>query len=120
MKKVKDFMVYLQNHRGETNLIGTEYSIQVYDNDSMQANIRKRNVDVLGGSNCAFAKFEERKKRRLSLFLNVVENGIPTEEINYGPVCVLEEGDDFSQLFKVFGDHPDFEPLMIALMQLQL
>lgn len=54
------------------------------------------------------------------MFLNVVENGIPTEEINYGPVCVLEEGDDFSQLFKVFGDHPDFEPLMIALMQLQL
>lgn len=106
MLQVEQIINYLENNKGTKICYLGSYEINVYNGDSLQANISKNNL-------VPFMKIEQRKLNTLSFFLEEKE-GI----INYNNECCLKKEDNVLSIFQKFKSHPKVQEALISLLAL--
>ena len=105
MKKVEELYNYIKNNQGKAEYYG-DYKIQIYS-DTIQAAIFKKGTDIL--------KIEQRDSGRLSFFMKNNQLNI----ISYAKGMALNLNEPLIKLYDAFGEHKDFEEVLIALLQLK-
>ncbi len=109
MIRANEIIQYIKKHRGETITYGRGYSIQVYDDWALQANIS------CALEKEAFIKIEQREEESINIFLEEQNN---VGQINYLHGCKLAANQTIADVLEEFNGHPKIEKAMIALLEL--
>lgn len=107
MLYTKEIMDYIQVNQGKNNTYGNKYSVQVYNGQTLQANITHNERTIV--------KIEERAKGKLSFFLTKANED---DIISYAEGCELSSEDAVVNIFQTFSKHKDIEDVLIALLEL--
>lgn len=108
MINTDDIAAFIKGNEGKTVQYGEGYYIQVYNGTTLQANISYKQEDP-------FLKIEQRSKCGIDIFL---EKADEAGRIDYSKSCTLPYGGNISGLFNEFGQHPQIERALIALLEL--
>lgn len=108
MISCQDIINFIKSNKGKVLKFGNGFLIQVYEGETIQANISYN-------QNVPFIKMEQREDKSLSFFLEKTDE---TGVIDYSRGCKLGEDDPVISLFREFYDHPQIEKALIALLEL--
>lgn len=108
MINIDDIVAFIKENEGKTVQYGEGYYIQVYNGTTLQANISYK-------QEAPFLKIEQRFTESIDIFL---EKEDKAGMIDYSKPCILPCGGNILGLFNEFGQHPQIERALIALLEL--
>lgn len=109
MISTKSIIELIKENQGKTIEYGNGYSIQVYNDNVLKANISFNHEEP-------FLKIEQRGDKSITLFLDRRDD---EGFIDYSCGCKLMEDEPIINLYKKFSEHPRIEKALIALLELQ-